>query len=363
MAKPIRTILTYLIPLLLVGLTGWYLVSGMNADDWRIIRTDIWRLDPLLLALSLVVAVVAHISRAYRWMYLLKPTHASVPLNSSFNAVMIGYAANAIVPRAGEVARPLVLSQRLKIPAESTIASVLLERVLDIVTLLVGMLIAITYAHPKIVETFDTMRGVAPSLFGSADASVAVVNLTVLLLVLLGTMSVVLFTSVGEAIIRMTLGRISKGAAERLEGSLSRLRSGFTAIRTPKLLIPIMGHTALIWALYAVTTWSVILALPYAATQSAGIADSTLMLVILAIAVTIAPTPGAIGVYNVAGQVALMTLYGATPAEGFVFATVSWLINQGLALGIGGVCWIIESRAGIHIRLFTKSSSRESASA
>ncbi len=355
MHSRMRTVMTYAVPIILIGLTGWYMASGMKSEDWTLVGQDVLRLDPTLMFITLLTAVLAHISRAVRWGYLLRPTVETVPLGASFNAVMIGYAANAIVPRAGEVARPLVLSQRLKIPAESAIGSVVLERVLDIVTLLIGMLLATAYAQPKIAQTFETMRGVAPSLFATADASVAVTNLTMVLVVLIAAIVLVLFTSFGEWFIRGTIGRASTKMADRFVASMSRLRQGLHAIRTPRLLVPILAHTMVIWVLYASTTWCVIKALPYGATAGVGPADATLMLVILAIAVTIAPTPGAIGVYNVAGQVALMSLYGATPAEGFVFAMVSWLVNQGLALGIGGVSWILESRAGIHIRLFSKS--------
>lgn len=363
MHNRMRMVMTFAVPIILVGLTGWYLASAMSSEDWSLVGRDIVRLDPVLMIVTLLTAVLAHISRAWRWGYLLRPTRASIPLAASFNAVMIGYAANAIVPRAGEVARPLVLSQRLRIPAESAIGSVVLERVLDIVTLLVGMVLAMYYAQPKIAETFEKMRGVAPSLFANADANAAVTNISLLLLVLISGIVLVLFTSFGEHLIRATIGRVSAKLSDSMVGSMSRLRQGLHAIRTPRLLVPILAHTMLIWVLYAATTWCVIKALPYSSTSAVGPADATLMLVILAIAVTIAPTPGAIGVYNVAGQVALMSLYGATPAEGFVFAMVSWLINQGLALGIGGVSWVIESRAGIHIRLFSKSQSRENASA
>ncbi len=363
MHSRMRSVMTYAVPIVLVGLTGWYLASGMSPQDWSLIARDVLRLDPGLMIVTILTAVLAHVSRALRWRYLLRPAHATVPLDAAFNAVMIGYAANAIVPRSGEVARPLVLSQRLKIPAESAIGSVVLERVIDIITLLIGMLLATSYARPKLAETFETMRGVAPLLFANADATVAVTNLTVLLVILMVGIVIVLFTSFGERVIAGMIGRVRASLAERMIASLGRLRQGLHAIRTPRLLVPVLVYTTLIWVLYAVTTWCVIKALPYASTSTVGPADATLMLVILAIAVTIAPTPGAIGVYHIAGQVALMSLYGATPAEGFVFAMVSWLINQGLALGIGAVSWVLESRAGIHIRMFSKSQSREDASA
>jgi uncharacterized protein (TIRG00374 family) len=355
-----KTVVTYLVPLVLVVLTSWYLVNGMSSDDWLYVQRDIFRLDPLFFTAAVLLALLAHVSRALRWCYLLRPTK-EVSLRASFNAVMIGYAANAIVPRAGEVARPLVLAQRASISNEAAIGSVVLERVLDIVTLLGGIVVAMLISQGALVDTMLRLRGTAPSTFAAADVESMMMKLVVLLALLSAGVAAIVFTTVGERVISMTFGRVRPAAADSINRAIARLRQGFSVIRQPRLVTPILAHTMLIWILYAATTWGVLLALPYTATAAAGPIDAMIMLVILAVAVTVAPTPGAIGVYHVAGQIALVSLYGATPAEGFVFAMVSWFINQGLALGVGGIAWITESRSGIEIRLFS-STPRENAS-
>ncbi|MFM8771343.1 MAG: lysylphosphatidylglycerol synthase transmembrane domain-containing protein [Candidatus Kapaibacterium sp.] len=359
MKRVVRVLVTYIVPLILVAVTGSYLINGTSPADLDLMMSSIGKLNYGWVVVALVTGVLAHVARALRWEVLLRPSGATVPLSSSFNAVMIGYAANAIVPRAGELARPLVLAQRARIPAETSIGSVVIERVIDVLTLLVGIFMVMTYAQSELVTTLLRMRGASPSTFAAADAQSTITSLFLILASLAAVVVIVVFTRAGEAIIGVTLGKVHEKSASSIQGALHRLRDGLASVRQPRLLMPITVFTIAIWALYIVTTWTALTAMPYTATASAGIADATLLLMILALAVTIAPTPGAIGVYHVAAQISLVSLFGATPAEGFVFAMVSWIVNQGAALLIGGACWIIETRSGVRIRLFSEPSSME----
>ncbi|MBU3678350.1 MAG: flippase-like domain-containing protein [Candidatus Kapabacteria bacterium] len=359
MKRAARILVTYIVPLILVVLTGSYLINGTSAADLDLMMNSIGRLNYGWVIVALLTGIVAHVARALRWEILLRPSGAKVSLSSSFNAVMIGYAANAIVPRAGELARPLVLAQRARIPAETSIGSVVVERVIDVLTLLAGIFIVMTYAQNELVTTLLRMQGAAPTTFAAADTQSTITSLFLILALLAAVVVIVVFTRAGEAIIGATLGKVHQKSASSIQGALHRLRDGLSSVRQPRLLIPITLFTLAIWALYIITTWSALMAMPYAATVSAGLADATLLLMILALAVTIAPTPGAIGVYHVAAQISLVSLFGATPAEGFVFAMISWIVNQGTALLIGGFCWIIETRSGIRIRLFSEPTSME----
>lgn len=359
MKRVVRVLVTYIVPLILVALTGSYLINGTSAADIDLMMRSIGRLSYVWVVVSLLTGILSHVIRAVRWEYLLRPSGAAVPLSASFNAVMIGYAANAIVPRAGELARPLVLAQRARIPAETSIGSVVIERVIDVLTLLAGIFLVMTYAQRELITTLLSMQGASPSTFAAADAQSTITSLLLILTSLAGVVVIVVFTRAGESIIGFTLGKIHQKSASSIQGALHRLRDGLASVREPRLLIPITAYTMLIWALYIVTTWTALMAMPYAETATASFADATLLLMILALAVTIAPTPGAIGVYHVAAQSSLVSLFGATPAEGFVFAMVSWIVNQGAALLIGGACWIIETRSGIRIRLFSEPTSME----
>jgi uncharacterized membrane protein YbhN (UPF0104 family) len=79
------------------------------------------------------------------------------------------------------------------------------------------------------------------------------------------------------------------------------------------------------------------------------IAGATTLLLVISVGVTIAPTPGAFGVYQSFAQVGLMALTSATASEALAFAMIAWLVNYGISFIVGGLCWLNESRHGITI--------------
>lgn len=359
MPKVLRLLLTYLLPLALLVMTSMFLISGMGTIDLPTFVNDMLAVNPFWIIGATITGLLAHVSRAIRWQILLRPNGVDVPLGTSFSAVMIGYAANALVPRSGEVARPLVLAQRVGLPAETAIGSVVVERVLDVLSLLVALLLVMTYGQSELATTIMRLQGSSPSTFASADARSTILSLSTMFGILAALIGLVLFTRWGEVLVEQTLGRLHARLAGAIVSMVQKLRRGLEAVRRPRLMVLILWHTVLIWALYTLTTWLVLKAMPYASTSDPGVAAALLLLVILAVAVTIAPTPGAIGVYHLAGQVGLVSLFDATPYEGFVFAMVSWVSNQGVALVVGGVAWIAVMRSGVRVRLFSQSSDTE----
>ena len=99
--------------------------------------------QPNLLVLGSLLMFLSYPIRAQRWRYLLRPVEP-VGFNSSFRATTIGFAINALLPgRVGELVRPLVLARREKLSASSAFATVVIERLLD---LLVVCLILLCFA-------------------------------------------------------------------------------------------------------------------------------------------------------------------------------------------------------------------------
>ncbi|MCX6139971.1 MAG: hypothetical protein NTX15_03945, partial [Candidatus Kapabacteria bacterium] len=75
--------------------------------------------------------------------------------------------------------------------------------------------------------------------------------------------------------------------------------------------------------------------------------DASIILVIIALGVTIAPTPGALGIYQSFAQAGLVSLAGASATEGLAFGILTWLVNYGVALIVGALCWVAETRHGL----------------
>src|SRR3954465_11889930 len=124
---------TGIIFLLTIGLLAFFFRNANPAAVWAETR----RADPLLLILATVVTALTYTIRALRWQSLLAPigpTRYSV----AFETTVIGFAANALIPgRVGEVLRPYLLARRESLNATSAFATIILERVLDLATVLI----------------------------------------------------------------------------------------------------------------------------------------------------------------------------------------------------------------------------------
>ena len=135
---------TVLILLLTLGLL-WFFFR--NADMPRVWAEMRHARAPLLLAAVLVTGLT-YVLRALRWQYLLAPighTH----FGNAFRATVIGFAATFLLPaRAGEVIRPYLLARREGLPGTAAFATIILERLLDLVTVLLLFAFFVLTADP-----------------------------------------------------------------------------------------------------------------------------------------------------------------------------------------------------------------------
>lgn len=112
---------------------GLVLVFFRNVD-LRVVGGEIMRARLPWLAVSLATTLVSLVIRSLRWQYLLEPLgHAS--FGNAFRATAVGFAASSILPaRAGEVIRPYFLARHENMTATGAFATIILERVLDVLT-------------------------------------------------------------------------------------------------------------------------------------------------------------------------------------------------------------------------------------
>ena len=105
-------------------------------------QANYWYLVPAAAAIFF-----SHFLRAFRWRYLLDPIRR-LDTMSLFSSLIIGYAANTFMPaHLGEFLRAYVLSKKRRIPMSPVFATIVVERIIDIFSLLVLMLLAF-FLHP-----------------------------------------------------------------------------------------------------------------------------------------------------------------------------------------------------------------------
>ena len=128
-----------------VGLFFIYLtVSSTTAEERELIFSYIKNADYRFLLLSVCFGIFSHLSRAYRWKYLLAPLGYKPRFINSTLAVLIAYIANLGIPRSGEILRATTLSSYEKIQFEKTFGTIIAERLVDLIILLGFILLALS---------------------------------------------------------------------------------------------------------------------------------------------------------------------------------------------------------------------------
>jgi len=271
--------------------------------------------QPLIAAFFLIVA--SHIARAFRWRAMLPAGNQRLSIGRLFSAVMIGYAFSTLVPRSGELVRPWILSRSSSVDLSTSVTSVFVERLIDVVTLLLGIGIASLFA-----------QGVLASVIPGLSVTDVLLRILVPTLLLACLIVVLVFSPLAHRF------RFLKQSAEVLR-----------YVSSPKVLFPVVAWSIAIWLLYCAPL--VFIAYALGLSNPVSLAPAALLLVVISVGVTIAPTPGAIGVYHTFTQAAMMTLFGTSATEAFSFAMIAWVLNYGTAVVIGMTCLAFEVRSGL----------------
>ncbi len=293
MRPAVRTVLIFL---LTIGLLGFAFRHTDVAGVWAETR----RANGRLLSVALVVTGLTYAMRAWRWQSLLAPIGATRFVNA-FTTTVIGFAASALLPaRAGEVVRPYLLARREGLNPASTFATIVLERLLDLATVLLLFSAFVFTVGPGVVSG-DPGQLARVKLGGGVAAAAALGGLGVLF-ALAGHPE-----RLGRAALRVE--RVLPARLARLVASLvETFAQGLAVMRDPARLIAALALSFPMWLSIAAGIWltsrAFHITFPYTA--------SFLVMTILVVGVA-APTPGAIGGFHLAYQFAVTTFFGADP--------------------------------------------------
>jgi uncharacterized membrane protein YbhN (UPF0104 family) len=133
--KTILTLVKTVLPLFLGVYLIWVFFSGMTKEEKELFYKAIFEANYFWIFLSLILGVLAYLSRAYRWKYVLEPLGFETKFWNRYHAVMIGYLINLTIPRAGEVSRSAMLFRSDGVPFSSSFGTIIGERAIDLVML------------------------------------------------------------------------------------------------------------------------------------------------------------------------------------------------------------------------------------
>jgi uncharacterized protein (TIRG00374 family) len=126
-------IVKYTITLGIAGFLLWYVYRDLSFEN---LLSQFDNINYYWISLSVIIALLSHYLRAFRWNILLKPLGYDLKAHRTFIAVMVGYFANNLVPRLGEVTRCGILKKTDDVAITSAFGSVVAERAFDLLTLI-----------------------------------------------------------------------------------------------------------------------------------------------------------------------------------------------------------------------------------
>lgn len=261
--------------------------------------------------------MISHVLRAVRWKMLLVPTGNKVTLGNSFLSLMIGYLVNMAVPRGGEVSRCYNLYKLEKTPVEVSFGTVVVERLVDLVCLILLIGLSFFVEWKKLKGFIDTLN------FSSSSGSSVSIWIFVALAFIIGL-------GVGIFLLRNN---------QKLKKILFGFKEGLLAVFRLENKVLFIFYSIAIWSLYFLMSYFVVLAFPE--TRELGYGAVLTLFAIGAIAMA-APLPGGAGSYHALVPLGLVMLYNLPKADAiaFVFIFHGW---QTLIMIIGGVVSLIIS--------------------
>lgn len=282
----------------------WYVLRDVDFGE---VLAQVATGDFLLLGASVFVATFGFFIRALRWKVLLAPVKPDTELRSRFAGVSIGFMVNNILPaRLGEVARAFSFSRMEPVSATSAFGSLVVERFMDGVVLLLFLVIPVF--TPGFPEAEALSQGAGLAMFNFAIALVLGV------LAVLVTMAALprQFTWTAERLTRILPDRV----AATVMGALHGLLDSIAIMRDPKLLALGFGWTLLFWTWHGLSFWLGMLAFGI----DTGFVSAIFTEAVVGFAVAVPSAPGFVGTFHAGASFALTTVYGVSDPQALAFA-------------------------------------------
>ena len=303
-----KKILKTTLPLLLGGVLVWYSLAGMDQEK---MITHLRTANYGWIFLGLFFGVLSHLSRAYRWKFMLAPMGYKPKFTNSVLAVLIGYFVNLAIPRAGEVSRATVMVNYENIPFQKGFGTIVAERIADMIMMF--LIIGIT-----LFFQFDYILALVSENFNP-------IKIGFLLLGIIG--ATIVFTSFVK--------KAKQGFLLKIKNFILSLVEGVTSILKMEKKWAFIFHTFFIWTMYVAMFWATIPAI-----QGLEVPVGGILVGFIAGGFSIAATNGGIGSYPLAVTGAFL-LFNVPESPSEAFGWIMWSAQTLMIIVFGGLAFLV----------------------
>jgi uncharacterized protein (TIRG00374 family) len=278
--------------------------------DWALFVSSLQNIQPVWLAASVLATMLTYVARGFRWQVLLAPLKP-VPMGPLIRTNLLGFSAIYLLGRPGELVRPLWLARREGIPLTASIATIIVERVLDSLMLIVvfGVSLLLVKTASSAQQTLLMMKQTSWFMLAGSAA---------------GLLFLVFFRSNIEKIVRFV-------PFARLGHLLRTFSEGLSFLDRTKNLGLAIGHTGLVWAVIVLQFWFMLLGMNF----PFSIWEAALVMVGAAIG-SVAQVPGIGGGFQAGYVFCLTTFFAIPPEQALATSLIAWVSSYLPTVMAGG---------------------------
>jgi len=250
--------------------------------------------------LSLFLGILSHISRTVRWSLMIEPLGKKPRILNVFLSVMVGYLMNLVIPRMGEISRCGVLARYEKMSFTKLLGTVVTERIIDVIMLLILTLIVVVSQFGKIIQFLKNN----PDILDKADHILFSPTLIIILIIIVALVF----------IFRKNI--LKSDFFEKLKNIIKNFAEGLKSINKMENKGWFLFHTIFIWLMYYLMLYVVFFSFDFTSNLSPIAGLTTFVLASFGM---VAPVQGGIGAWHFMAIQSLM-VYGVAKSDGVIFA-------------------------------------------
>jgi len=270
---------------------------------------------------SLLIGLISHVSRTLRWGLMIEPIGHKPRFINTFLAVMVGYLMNMALPRMGEISRCGVLSRYEKISFTKLFGTVVAERLIDVVSLLILLVIVIFLQFGQMIGFLKRNPEIQEKLTNTITSPYLIIGFVLLIIVAFLFRNTFKQTPIFKKIVHI----------------LKNFKEGFISIRSIKRKGWFWCHSAFIWFCYYLMLYAIFFAFDFTSMLNPIAGLTTFVFASFGM---VAPVQGGIGAWHFMAIEAL-TLYGVANENSVIFAFVAHASMTVMIIVIGLISMLV----------------------
>ena len=297
-----------------LGIFFIYLSVVMTSvEERKLIISYIINADLKYIISAIFFGVMSHLSRAFRWKFLLNPLGYYPRFINSILAVLVSYIANLGIPRSGEILRATTLSNYEKIPFEKLFGTIIAERLIDFIILLSFIFLTLGLQFELISEIFSEK---------TIDLKKLVAMIFILFLIIFG--------------LKRFLGKNNSKILTKIKAFFEGLIEGIMSIKNMPNKMAFVIHNIFIWTMY----FSMFYIIKWTIPEMQNLQIKQMLPSFVIGGLTLTATNGGIGIYPLSVAMTLSS-FRISNESGLAFGWIVWTSQTLMIIFFGSLSFFI----------------------